>query len=92
MHTRFTHTPIHMQSNHICTHTHTHAGTKPERPVRTVHSTCVCVCACVCVYSVAGMTGNPALDALLEDLVVSRDQVCVATGKIIRDTGYFNCK
>uniref|UniRef100_A0A7S0R8E2 Anaphase-promoting complex subunit 4 WD40 domain-containing protein n=1 Tax=Chlamydomonas leiostraca TaxID=1034604 RepID=A0A7S0R8E2_9CHLO len=40
----------------------------------------------------AQSTGNPAMDALLEDLVGQRDQVCVASGKIIKDGGYLRCK
>lgn len=32
------------------------------------------------------------MDALLEDLVGQRDQVCVASGKIIKDVGYYRCK
>jgi len=40
----------------------------------------------------AGLTGNPAMDALLEDLVAPREQVCVASGRIIRDNNYVRCK
>ncbi len=38
------------------------------------------------------MTGNPAMDALLEDLVAPKDQVCIASGRVIRDSNYFFCK
>lgn len=40
----------------------------------------------------SGLTGNPAMDALLEDLVASKDQVCIASGRIIRDSNYFFCR
>mmetsp|Transcript_8336 Transcript_8336/g.17822 ORF Transcript_8336/g.17822 Transcript_8336/m.17822 type:complete len:1276 (-) Transcript_8336:992-4819(-) len=39
-----------------------------------------------------GSGKNPAMDALLEDLVGSREQVCVASGKIIRDANHIRCK
>ncbi len=32
------------------------------------------------------------MDALLEDLVAPREQVCVASGRIIRDNNLIRCK
>jgi WD repeat-containing protein 35 len=39
------------------------------------------------------LTGNPAMDAMLEDIYVPKDKICIASGKIIRSGDvHFKCK
>ncbi|KAL6750533.1 intraflagellar transport protein [Haematococcus lacustris] len=41
---------------------------------------------------VKSITGNQTMDAMLDDLMGQREQVCVASGKIVRDAPVLRCK